>query len=92
MRGLLGRKPLARGEAMLIEPCSSIHTVGMTYSLDAVFVDASGKVVKLFERVKPLRAAFGFGALGVIELMGGEIRHLGIVPGDELKWIENHAD
>ncbi len=34
MRGLLGRSGLPSGTAMLLRPCSSIHMVGMQFSLD----------------------------------------------------------
>ena len=42
-RGLLGRAPLAADEALLIRPCSSIHTFGMRFAIDVVFIDALPK-------------------------------------------------
>ena len=58
-RGLLGRAPLAADEALLIRPCSSIHTFGMRFALDLVFLDARGRVVKRARGVPPGRIRWG---------------------------------
>src|SRR5688572_22374596 len=73
MRGLLGRPPLQPGEALLIEPCNAVHTIGMTYPLDIVFVNAKGEVLKLYSQLPVLRMAKSFGARITIELAAGEI-------------------
>ena len=39
MRGLLGRPPLRPGQALLIDDCNMVHTIGMRYAIDVVFVD-----------------------------------------------------
>ena len=38
MRGLLGRSGLPQGEALLLEPCASIHTLFIRFPIDAVFL------------------------------------------------------
>jgi len=86
MRGLLGRPPLQAGQALLITPCSSVHTVGMRYPLDVVFLDADDRVVKLCRAVAPLRAAAAWGARHAVELAAGEIDRLGLLPGQRLTW------
>lgn len=86
MRGLLGRAPLAAGEALVIDPCSSIHTVGMRYTLDIVFMDAGERILKLCRHVVPLRAAAAWGAHHVVEMAAGEIDRLGLAVGDRLEW------
>lgn len=86
MRGLLGRPALKRDEGLLIEPCSSIHTVGMRYVLDIVFLDAAHRVVRLCRHVVPLRMAFGWGARSTLEMADGEIDRLGLNVGDQLQW------
>ena len=55
MRGLLFRKPLVKNEALWIQPCNSIHTLLMSYSIDAVFVDGSGSVLKVVGNLPPWR-------------------------------------
>lgn len=88
LRGLLFRAPLAvdGSEALVIRPCSSIHTFGMGYALDVVFVDRSGNVLKVREALRPWRACASRGAHAVIELHHGAARKLGIVPGDRIEW------
>ena len=84
MRGLLGRPALQPGEALLITPCSSIHTLGMRYALDIAFVDATERVLKLCRGVAPLRMAMAWGAAATVEMPPGEIgrsRRSGAPPG-----------
>jgi len=88
MRGLLGRPPLARDEALLIERCASVHTLGMRYALDVAFLDAEGRVVKLSRGLKPLRFAAAAGARDALELAAGAAETLGIVRGAALRWRE----
>ena len=39
MRGLLGRSTLPVGEALLLDPCRAIHTAGMRFPIDVLFLD-----------------------------------------------------
>ena len=82
--GLLARVRLCEDEALFLAPCSSVHTVGMRYSIDVAFVDRSGHVLKLVENLKPLRAAGCFGAHGAVELVAGGARRHGIRNGSRL--------
>ncbi|MBM4036227.1 MAG: hypothetical protein FJ291_31210 [Planctomycetes bacterium] len=52
-RGLLGRTSLEPGEGMLLDPCRSVHTIGMKFPIDIVFLDRDMKVVGLKAEVKP---------------------------------------
>lgn len=88
LRGLLFRAPLAAdgSEALLIRPCGSVHTIGMDYALDVVFLDRQGQVLDVRERVPPGRFCVGRGAHAVVELHHGAARRLGITRGDRLEW------
>lgn len=88
LRGLLFRAPLAPdgSEALVIRPCNSVHTCGMGYALDLVFVDRAGDVVAVREGLRPWRACGRRGAHAVIEFHHGAIGRLGIAPGDRLEW------
>lgn len=88
MRGLLGRPRLASDEALLIERCASVHTVGMGYALDVAFLDGEGRVVKLARGLRPLRFAAALGARDALELAAGAAEALGIVRGARLRWRE----
>ncbi|MCZ6804948.1 MAG: DUF192 domain-containing protein [Proteobacteria bacterium] len=39
MRGLSGSPPLKKNEGLLIVSCSSVHSFGMSYAIDLVFLD-----------------------------------------------------
>jgi uncharacterized membrane protein (UPF0127 family) len=82
--GLLVRPQLLDCEALYLAPCASIHTFFMRYSIDVVFVDRSGCVLKLVSDLKPFRAASCRRAYGAVELAaGGAARH-GIGEGGRL--------
>ena len=69
-RGLLGRDGLAAGHALLIAPCSSIHTWFMRFPIDVIFVRRDGLVLKTRAAIPAWRMAFGWGAFAVVELRG----------------------
>jgi len=56
LRGLLGRQPLNQGEGILLRPCNLVHTVGMRYPIDVVFLRRDGLVLKVAPAVVPCRA------------------------------------
>lgn len=57
--GLLGCSSLAADEAMLIRPCTSIHTCCMRIDLNVAFFDADGRVLKAVTGVRPWRFQIG---------------------------------
>lgn len=85
-RGLLGRAPLKPGEGMYLSPCRAVHTFGMRYPIDLVYLDRSGRVCKLVEALKPWRFSGSLKARGTLELSAGEIRRLGLATDQEVAW------
>ena len=83
-RGLLGRSGLAPGSAMIIAPCNAVHTFFMRFTIDVVFVDREGQVLKLCPHLRPWRIGVGLGAFAAIELAAGSIDRSGIARGDRL--------
>ena len=74
MRGLLGRKSLNAGEALLITPCQSIHMLFMTFAIDVAFVDRQGTVVGLCPGIRPFQFSPPFfKARSAIEVPAGAI-------------------
>lgn len=84
-RGLLGRAHLADDEALLLRPCSSVHTFGMCFAIDVVFIDPQGVVVAVREALGPWRVARCRGAAAVLEMAAGAARRAGLVPGTHLR-------
>jgi uncharacterized protein len=62
---LLDRERVGRG--LLIPHCSSVHTFGMRFALDLVFLDADGTAIALRHRVGPCRFVRWRGADAVLE-------------------------
>lgn len=92
LRGTLFRRPLAAdaSEAMLIEPCAAVHTCGLGYRLDIVFLDAAGTALDLRRGVRPWRACRRRGAYSVLEFHEGAIDRLRIARGDLIEWQRAH--
>lgn len=88
MRGLLARPPLGRSDALLLAPCASVHTFGMHYPIDLVFLSREWRVRRVVPGLKPLRVAWSLGAAMALELAAGAAAALGLVPGQELLWRE----
>lgn len=83
-KGLMGRRELPAGEALLIEPCSSVHTFFMRFPIDVVFLDREDRVVKIAEALKPWRASMGGGGKKALEMRPGAAAEAGIAVGDQL--------
>lgn len=70
-RGLAGVDALTDGSALLIERCRSVHTIGMRFALDLVWIDAGGALVRLDEAVVPWRIRTCLRAHAVVETAAG---------------------
>lgn len=85
MRGLLGREDMPPGHGLLISPCSSIHTFGMRFDLDVLFLDREGVVVHRVRDVKPCRIVRGGRrARSVVEARAGWLASTLVDIGDRL--------
>jgi uncharacterized membrane protein (UPF0127 family) len=85
MVGLLGRKHLPDGEAMILRPCSSIHTLFMRFPIDVVYLDREARVLKVVPCLKPFRFSGTFrGGHYTLELPEGTIARSNTGPGDQL--------
>lgn len=87
-RGLLARKALNINEGFWLEPCPSVHTMGMRYKLDIVFLDSDGQVKKIAENLRPMRFAVCSNATVSLELLAGQAAYLQITQGMRLVWKE----
>lgn len=90
-KGLLGRKLLGRGEGLWILPCESVHTFGMQFPIDLVYMDRKHRVRKVKSNVPPWRVSACFSADSVLELAAGTIRETLTEPGDALELVSDHS-
>ena len=85
--GLLGRSRLEAGEALLLDPCTSVHTAFMRFTIDVVYLDHNGIVVKTSPRLRPFRVSGILrGGRSVIELPAGIIESTGTAAGDQISF------
>lgn len=84
MKGLLGKKGLDPGTGLLIFPTQAIHTVGMRFPIDVVFVDRNWKVTHVRSTMVPYRMTASWRARCVIELPPGVITQTSTAVGDQL--------
>ena len=66
--GLAGLPALPRGLGLLLPATRSVHTFGMRFALDLLWLDRSGNVLRVDESVRPWRVRCCRGAWGVVEL------------------------
>ncbi len=86
MKGLLGRNSLAEGEGLLIRPCKGIHTFGMKFPIDVVFIDGNNCVIATLSNIQPNRVSnMYFGAACVLEVQAGTVNRTATFPGDQLE-------
>jgi uncharacterized membrane protein (UPF0127 family) len=85
--GLLRHKNLEPGEGLWIYPTQAIHTFGMQFPIDVVFLDRGLRVKRVYHRLRPYRwTSFVWGAQSVLELPSGSVAGTGTAVGDELQF------
>lgn len=88
MVGLLSRESLPPGEALIFPGCHSIHTVGMRFAIDVIFVNRQWRVVAVQAAVAPGRLLLPvWNAWGVIEMAAGTMDRVELRVGDQLQVV-----
>ena len=88
MAGLLPRDSLGEEEGLWFANSTSAHTFFMRFAIDIAFLDRRGRVIAIYESLKPWRltwihpmAAGG----GMLEAGAGRFRRAGLQKGEELR-------
>jgi uncharacterized membrane protein (UPF0127 family) len=55
LKGLLGRRELRQDDGLWVIPCQGIHTIGVLFPIDVIYLDADRKVIHLVEHLSPFR-------------------------------------
>jgi uncharacterized membrane protein (UPF0127 family) len=84
-KGLLGRCFLPSGAGLWILPCSAVHTLGMQFPIDLVYLDRKLQVKKVKSNVGPWRLSACLSAHSVLELAAGTVRLTQTSRGDRLE-------
>ena len=90
-QGLMYRKELPEGRGMLFdfqrEQDVAFWMKNTYIPLDMIFIRANGRILKIAENTTPLSEQTipsGGPVRGVLEVIGGTARKLGIAPGDQV--------
>lgn len=52
-KGLLFVDGISQDEGLLISPCNQVHTLGMKFDIDVVFLSKSGEILHTEENMSP---------------------------------------
>ena len=85
-KGLLKHTGLAPGEGLWIVPCSAVHTVGMKFPIDVLFLNKAKKVLKIRRNMNKWKMAVRMGARSVLELPAGRCDTMQTIVGDQLEF------
>jgi uncharacterized membrane protein (UPF0127 family) len=83
-KGLLGRDSFDRAHALIILPCFAVHTMSMRFSIDVLFLNREGVVLRIVRDLQPGRIAASWRAHAVVELAAGVADAVDVQVGDRL--------
>lgn len=84
--GLLKRTNLGPEEALWLMPSKGIHTIGMKFPIDVVFLSRENRVLGLISALAPYRiSAIYLRSYSVLELPNGTIKKSRTELGDQLE-------
>ena len=90
MVGLLGTASLEPQCGLLIYPTQAVHTFGMKYPIDLVFLNSKKQVIAARPAVRPNRLTRVYWtAECVLELPENTIASSKTEPGDLIEWAES---
>lgn len=81
-----GPSEFGDGQALVIDPCTSIHMFFMRFPLDVLYLNRDNEVVRAQENIRPWRIGplYTKGARFVIELPTGTIQRSRTSVGDAI--------
>ena len=82
--GLLKHSRLEPGEGLWIAPCEGVHTFGMKFPIDVLFLDRKRRVVKVRGGMPRWRMSACLRAHSVLELPSGTAAASETQAGDQL--------
>ncbi|MBI4908601.1 MAG: DUF192 domain-containing protein [Acidobacteria bacterium] len=84
--GLLKHEALRPGEGLWIVPCEAVHTFGMKFEIDVLYLSKTKKVLKLRPRMPKRRISACLLAHSVLELPSGMAAATSTAAGDQLEF------
>jgi uncharacterized protein len=87
-RGLMGMDAASfpAGNGLWIIPSRGVHTLGMKFPIDVLYLDTNKRVVHVERNLKPWRVArVSLRTVSVLELPGDSLKSNGTTVGDEIE-------
>ncbi len=94
MLGLYTHRQLHFGDGVWLVPCNSLQTIGMRCSIDVIFLNIGGRVVRVVEDLRPGRIVWRVPeAHSALEVPAGVVRSSETQVGDQVEFVEdvNHV-
>ena len=85
MVGLLNRGHFEQGEGLLFDRCYGIHTFGMRFPIDVLFLDKDLRVIRAVKALPPYRTSIVKKAVYVLELPVGALETSHTEEGDQIQ-------
>lgn len=82
--GLLRHDRLDQGQGLWIVPCEAVHSFGMKFTIDVVYLDRKKRIRKIRPMLPPHRVTGCLWAHSVLELPAGTVAATASQPGDQL--------
>lgn len=85
LKGLLLRNGMEKCEGLLLKPCKQVHSIGMKFCFDIVFLDKENKIIYLIEHMKPGKVSpLIKKCCSVLELGSGAIKEKNMIIGKQI--------
>jgi uncharacterized membrane protein (UPF0127 family) len=85
LRGLLGKIRLKPDDGIWLVPSRGIHTIGMLFAVDLIYLDAANRVIHLVEHIGPFRISpIRIKCASILELKSRAIYSSNTQVGDDL--------
>lgn len=87
-KGLLKHMGLMPGEGLWIVPSEGVHSFGMKFTIDVVYLNKKRQVLKLYPHMGKGKVSLCLRAHSVVELPAGTIEETGTQKGDHLELVK----
>jgi uncharacterized membrane protein (UPF0127 family) len=84
--GLLKHSELAPGQGLWIAPCEAVHTIGMKFAIDVLFLNKKRQVLKIRPNMGRWRMSACLRAHSVLELPAGTVEATRTQVRDQLEF------
>jgi uncharacterized membrane protein (UPF0127 family) len=82
----MGTKEMPPDQGLLLKKCKQVHTFGMKFAIDVIFLSENGEILYIEENMKPSKISpLIKNAEYVLELNAMTKQRLGLVPHQQLQ-------